>query len=43
MKFNKNPGSTLGWFILSLIPIVGLYWNWKVSKIIANMEFERGD
>lgn len=43
MKFKQNPESALKWFVLSLIPIAQLYWRWKVSKVMANLEFERGD
>jgi hypothetical protein len=43
MKFKKMPGSTFGWFVLSLIPILNFYWSWKLSKVLANAEFERGD
>lgn len=43
MKFKKEPSSTLFWFILSLIPILNLYWAWKVSKVLANVGTERGD
>jgi len=43
MKFKKRPDSTLIWFVVSLIPIVNLYWHWRVSKILANTEVERGD
>lgn len=43
MQFKKTPESTLKWFVVAIIPILNLYWLWKVSKIIANAEFERGD
>ena len=43
MKFKKNPESTLKWWLCGLIPIVNYYWIWKVSKIVANLESERGD
>ncbi|MFH1978737.1 MAG: hypothetical protein ABIJ92_05410 [Candidatus Aenigmatarchaeota archaeon] len=43
MKFKKTPGSTVGWFVLSLIPIANLYFMWKTAKLIANTEYERGD
>jgi hypothetical protein len=43
MKFKSKPESSLKWFVLAIIPIVNLYWVWKVSKIIANTEYERGD
>ena len=43
MKFKKNPGTAIGWWVLGIVPILNLYWVWKVSKIIANTEQERGD
>ncbi len=43
MKFAKKPESTLLWFILAFIPLVNLYVLWKLAKVLANIEFERGD
>ena len=43
MKFQKKPGSTVLWFILALIPILNLYFIWKTAKVLANIDFERGD
>ncbi len=43
MKFKNKPGSTFLWWLCGIIPILHLYWVWKVSKILTNMEYERGD
>lgn len=44
MKFkHKNPDSTLKWFIIAMIPIVNTYFYWRLAKMIANTETERGD
>jgi len=33
----KKPGTFL-WFILSLIPILNLYWYWKVTRVLVEHE-----
>ncbi len=43
MQFNKTPQSTFLWFLCAIIPVLNLYWLWKVSKIVANTNFESGD
>jgi len=43
MNHRKKPESTLKWFVMGLIPVVNLYVLWKVAKLIANHNFERGD
>ncbi len=43
MKFKNKPESTLKWFLILLIPIVNFYGFWKLAKVLANLENERGD
>jgi hypothetical protein len=43
MKFAKQPKSTLARWLCLVIPIVNLYGLWKLAKIWANIEEERGD
>lgn len=40
MKHTKTRKSTIGWWLMSIIPILNFYWNWKVSKIVAEHEEE---
>lgn len=40
MRHSKMRHSTFLWFVLSLIPILNLYWNWKCSRLIAEHEEE---
>lgn len=37
-KFKNKGGATVGWWLCGWIPILNLYWIWRVSKIIANLE-----
>ena len=43
IKFAKQPKSTLARWLCLVIPIVNLYGLWKLAKIWANIEEERGD
>lgn len=43
VKFKNKPDSTLKWFVIGIIPILNLYWFWRVSNVLANIERERGD
>ncbi len=43
MKFKKKPESTLKWFVILLVPILNLYGTWRLAKVLANTENERGD
>jgi hypothetical protein len=43
MKFGKTPSGTFVKWLILIIPIVNFYGMWKLAKIWANMEFERGD
>ena len=35
---HKKKGSTIMWFIIGLIPILDLYFLWKVAEIVAAHE-----
>jgi len=35
MKHRKEKDSAVIWFIISLIPILNFYFNWKAAKLIA--------
>jgi hypothetical protein len=37
-KKNVSIGSKLLWFIVGLIPLVNIYWMWRVSRLIAEHE-----
>jgi hypothetical protein len=41
-KGNEQQGNFVKFLIL-VIPIVNLYGMWKLSKIWANVQFEKGD
>lgn len=34
----KTEKKTLKWWIVSMLPFVGLYWSWRVSKMLAEQE-----
>jgi hypothetical protein len=38
MQHAKIKKATFGWWLLSIIPILNWYWNWKVSKMLVNHE-----
>jgi len=35
MEHRKSKASTLPWFIIALIPILNLYWVWKVTRVLV--------
>lgn len=35
IEHKKVKEGTFLWWLLSLIPVLNLYWNWRVSKLIA--------
>lgn len=43
MEHKKKPESTFVKWLILVIPIVNLYGMWKLAKIWANHDFERGD
>ncbi len=43
MKHGKTPNDTLIKWLILVIPIINLYGMWKLAKIWANHEEERGD
>lgn len=43
MKFKKRGGATVGWWLVLILPVLNLYGMWRVAKLIANIESERGD
>lgn len=38
LTHRKKKESTAKWFIFSIIPIVNLYWLWKVAEIVSGHE-----
>jgi len=38
MSHSRRKQGTFLWFVLSLIPVLNLYWNWRVSRLIAEHE-----
>jgi hypothetical protein len=43
MKFAKNPSGKFVKWLLLVVPLLNLYGSWKLAKIWANIEEERGD
>jgi len=40
MKHTKEKKGTFLWWLLAIIPILNLYWAWKVSRLVAEHEEE---